>query len=83
MYQHMNALNVYSIKNLNSALRACQVCTCTCTCVCLSGMGSPHHLLSLCLQGGRRRHRCSRETAAGHVGALTSRQCYVKLPRAL
>lgn len=77
MYQHMNALNVYSIKNLHSALRACQVCTSTCACECLSGMGSPHHLLSLRLQGGRRRHRCGRETATGHVGAPTSRQCYV------
>lgn len=32
MYQPMNALNVYSIKNLRSALRACQVCT-VCACV--------------------------------------------------
>lgn len=44
MYQPMNALNVYAIKNLHSALRACRVCTVRVHACVWVGRG--HHIVS-------------------------------------
>lgn len=74
-------LNVYSIKNLHSGLRVCQVgacmCVCVYTCVCWTGVGSLRPLSSLGLEGGRPVIGAASRQGGGHMGGVTSRQRYV------